>query len=133
MTMAAALHLAPFETPPPSRGFEASERPLDLVYLARQTAGDRALEVELLGLFDRQAALIAEKLAAPVADEHHDVLADLAHKLKGSARAVGANRVAAAAENYEYCARAGVLRPIDVKALVEAVAQVRAALRELAS
>ena len=130
--MTAALHLDPFEMPPPSRGFEASERPLDLVYLARQTAGDRALEVELLGLFDRQAASIAEKLAAPD-DENQDARADLAHKLKGSARAVGANGVAAAAENYEYCARAGVLRPSDVKALIEAVAQVRAALRELAS
>ena len=63
--MTAAMHLDPFEMPPPSLGFEASERPLDLVYLARQTAGDRGLEVELLGLFDRQAASIAEKLAAP--------------------------------------------------------------------
>jgi HPt (histidine-containing phosphotransfer) domain-containing protein len=133
MMMAVALHLDRFETPPPSRGFETSERPLDLVYLARQTTGDRALEVAILGLFDRQAARIAEKLATPLGDEHQNARADLAHKLAGSARAVGANRVAAAAENYEYCARAGALRPIDVKALVEAVAQVRAALRELAS
>jgi HPt (histidine-containing phosphotransfer) domain-containing protein len=130
--MTAALHLDRFETPPPSRGFEASDRPLDLVYLARQTGGDTALEVELLGLFDRQAASIAERLAAPY-DENQEACADLAHKLKGSARAVGANGVAAAAENYEYCARAGVLRPSDVKALIEAVAQVRVALRELAS
>ena len=130
--MTAALDLDRFETSPPSRGREASERPLDLVYLARQTAGDRALEVELLGLFDRQAASIAERLAAPD-DENQDVRADLAHKLKGSARAVGANGVASAAEHYEYCARAGMLRPSDVKALIEAVAQVRAALRELAS
>ena len=130
--MTATLHLDRFEMSPPSRGFEASERPLDLVYLARQTAGDRALEVELLGLFDRQAASIAERLAA-LDDENQDACANLAHKLKGSARAVGANGVAAAAEHYEYCARAGVLRPSDVKALIEAVAQVRAALRELAS
>lgn len=130
--MTAALDLDRFETSPPLRGREASERPLDLVYLARQTAGDRALEVELLGLFDRQAASIAERLAAPE-DENQDARADLAHKLKGSARAVGANGVAAAAEHYEYCARAGMLRPSDVKALIEAVAQVRAALRELAS
>jgi HPt (histidine-containing phosphotransfer) domain-containing protein len=132
MTMTTALHLNRFETPPSSRGFDASERPVDLVYLARQTAGDRALEVALLGLFDRQAAKIAERLAAPE-DENQDARADLAHKLKGSARAVGANGVAAAAEHYEYCARAGLLRPSDVTALIEAVAQVRAALRELAS
>jgi HPt (histidine-containing phosphotransfer) domain-containing protein len=130
MMMTAALHLDRFETPPPSRGFAAPERPLDLVYLARQTAGDRALEVELLGLFDRQAAAIAERLAAP---DDENGCADLAHKLKGSARAVGANGVARAAEHYEYSARAGMLRPSDVKALIEAVAQVRAALRELAS
>ena len=87
----------------------------------------------ILGLFDRQAARIAEKLAAPLVDEHQDARADLAHKLAGSARAVGANAVAAAADNYECCARAGALRPVDVKTLVEAVARVRATLSELAT
>lgn len=117
----------------PERG-GAENPPLDLVYLSRQTAGDRALEVELLGLFDRQAATVANLLAAPpAAGEPDDARGKLAQKLAGSARAVGANAVAAAAENVHHCIRAGVLRPCDVTALVEAVAQVRAALRDLAN
>jgi HPt (histidine-containing phosphotransfer) domain-containing protein len=116
----------------------ATDCPIDLVHLARQTMGDRALEVELLALFDRQAAQIAQKLGAQDSDATQDSnaaagwRADLAHKLKGSARAIGAHGVAAAAENYEHCARAGILRPVDAALLVEAVAEVRAALRELA-
>jgi hypothetical protein len=117
----------------PERG-GAGTPPLDLVYLSRQTAGDRALEIELLGLFDRRAASIADLLTAPpVAGEPADARGKLARKLAGSARAVGANGVAAAAENVDHCLRAGVLRPSDLAALVDAVAQARAALRELAS
>jgi HPt (histidine-containing phosphotransfer) domain-containing protein len=117
----------------------ATDCPIDLVHLARQTMGDRALEVELLALFDRQAAQIAQKLgaedtgAAQDSDATKSWRADLAHKLKGSARAIGAHGVAAAAENYEHCARTGILQPVDAALLVEAVAEVRAALRELAS
>ena len=132
--MTAAPRFAEFASrPAPERG-GAHNPPLDLVYLSRQTAGDRALEVELLGLFDRQAAAIADLLAAsPAAGESAEARGKLAQKLAGSARAVGANAVAAAAENVHHCIRAGVLRPSDVTALVEAVAQVRAALRDLAS
>ncbi len=110
--------------------------PIDLVHLSRQTMGDRALEAELLALFDRQAAKIAEELGEkpgrPDADKSNAWRADLAHKLKGSACAVGAHEVAAAAENYEYCVRAGILRAADADRLTEAVAQVRATLRDLA-
>jgi HPt (histidine-containing phosphotransfer) domain-containing protein len=106
--------------------------PIDLVHLARQTMGDRSLEVELLALFDRQAGKIAAQLSGLDGHEGQGWRVELAHKLKGSARAVGAFAVAAAAENYEHCARAGVLQPMDASRLVEAVAEVRAALRDLA-
>jgi hypothetical protein len=140
--MTAASRFAEFAPrPEPERGCAEKRAemlpgtwPLDLVYLSRQTAGDRALEVELLGLFDRQAAAAAELLAAPPPPgESDDLRGKLARKLAGSARAVGANTVAAAAENVHHCLTAGVLRPSDVAALLEAVAQVRAALRDLAS
>jgi HPt (histidine-containing phosphotransfer) domain-containing protein len=121
------------ETPRFAEGRAARPCPIDLVHLARQTMGDRDLEAELLALFDRQAAQIAEKLTAPLGEDSPLARADLAHKLKGSARAVGAHAVAAAAENYEHCARAGVLRPAEGARLAEAVAEVRAALRELAA
>jgi HPt (histidine-containing phosphotransfer) domain-containing protein len=102
--------------------------PIDLVHLARQTMGDRALEMELLALFDRQAGEIADRLSIA---ETGGASADLAHKLKGSARAIGAGAVAAAADNYEHGARAGLLRQSDADRLVVAVTEARAFLTAL--
>jgi HPt (histidine-containing phosphotransfer) domain-containing protein len=68
------------------------ERPVDLVHLARQTLGDRALEREVLGLFKVQARAIFAQLQAVTQKQAR---LDLAHTLKGSARAVGAWQVAA--------------------------------------
>ena len=134
---AAALRKDDFETSAasvsyPSGSHLAPACPIDLVHLSRQTMGDRALEVELLALFDRQAGQIAAKLGTIEAGPVEIWRADLAHKLKGSARAIGAHAVAAAADNYEHCARAGVLRPADASQLVQAVTEARAALRDLA-
>ena len=74
------------------------ERPIDLVHLARQTLGDRDLEREILGLFIVQAKSILNQLEKAAEARAR---MDLAHTLKGSARAVGAWRVAAAAETCE--------------------------------
>ncbi len=117
-----------FEGSPLSGAPARADTPIDLVHLARQTLGDRELEAELLALFDRQATRIADKLKIPAAGA---ASADLAHKLKGSARAVGANAVAIAADHYEHAARAGVVSQIDADRLVAATAAVRAFLREL--
>lgn len=70
------------------------ERPVDLVHLARQTLGDRALESEVLGLFQVQARAIFAQLQTVTQSQAR---LDLAHTLKGSARAVGAWQVAEAA------------------------------------
>jgi HPt (histidine-containing phosphotransfer) domain-containing protein len=79
---------------------------IDLVHLSRQTLGDSALEAELLILFDRQALQFAARLAPPVKAGEGDWRGDLAHTLKGSARAVGAFQVGDAAEAYEIGVRA---------------------------
>lgn len=73
------------------------DRPIDLVHLARTTLGDRSLEREVLQLFDRQSTLLIARMrtAAPGG------VATLAHTLKGSARGIGAWRVARAAEALE--------------------------------
>jgi HPt (histidine-containing phosphotransfer) domain-containing protein len=80
-------------------------RPIDLIHLARQTDGDRDLETELLGLFRRQAGQIVARLSADLPGDSVPWRADLAHTLKGSARAIGATRVAIKAEIYEVQAR----------------------------
>lgn len=109
----------------------APSHPIDLVHLSRQTMGDRELEHEVLALFERQASHIGGKLATLESGEDHLVRADLAHKLKGSARAVGAFAVATAAENYEHSARAGLFRAMDSRQLQEALAEALGALRDL--
>jgi hypothetical protein len=77
-----------------------SERPIDLVHLARMTRGDRGLEREVLQLFDRQAATLIGRMrssAGPAASA-------AAHVLTGSARGIGAWPVARAAQAVEQAA-----------------------------
>lgn len=71
--------------PRPSGG-----RPVDLVHLARQTGGDKALETEVLALFARQAREAVARIGSLDAGER----SELAHRLAGAAKAVGAFEVA---------------------------------------
>jgi len=128
---ASALRNSDFATGAPSAA-RAVPHPIDLVHLSRQTMGDRALEIEVLALFDRQAAQISERLGAIEIDRAGVWRADLAHKLKGSARAIGACEGATAAEDYEHRVRAGLLRAADAQALVDSIIRARRALRDLA-
>ena len=72
-------------------------RPVDLVHLARQTMGDRALEQEVLALFVQQATLVRDQIAAASTAER----LRLAHGLIGSARGVGAFAIADCAVEIE--------------------------------
>ena len=72
--------------------------PIDRVHLARYTLGNLTLEIEILGLFAGQAP---ETLAQLATARTEKAWRDAAHTLKGSARAVGANRVADCAERAE--------------------------------
>jgi hypothetical protein len=93
----AALSIA-FEAPDNYRGFSVTEnRPIDLVHLARQTSGDKALEIEVLQTFARQARVCMNVLAGG----QSDVISSTAHRLKGAASAIGAFRVSDAAEALE--------------------------------
>lgn len=64
---------------------------LDLVHLTRQTFGDASLEREVLLLFVRQAKATVTALRQAKSDEERR---RLFHMLKGSARGVGAFRLA---------------------------------------
>lgn len=76
----------------------ASSQPIDLDHLARYTLGAQTLEREVLELFCAQAASYFEQLRAAMSERDWK---DAAHALKGSALAVGAFRVARAAEQAE--------------------------------
>lgn len=85
---------------------ERANRPVDLVHLSRHTFGDRDLEREVLALFLRQSRqCIARLKAGPASDDRRIV----AHTIKGSARGIGAWRVAEIAGEVEAnAAEAGV-------------------------
>jgi hypothetical protein len=104
---------------------EPDDRPIDLVHLARMTLGERSLEREVLALFDRQATLLLARMrsAAPAG------ILTLAHTLKGSARGIGAWRVARAAEALEGVSGPETAAAID--GLAAAVEEVRAVIAEL--
>ncbi len=87
-----------------------SDPPVDLVHLARHCLGDRELEEELLRLFRLQAQALTAQLSDP-SQLSLESKAKVAHKLRGSALAVGARRVAGAALRIEELASASGDRP----------------------
>ncbi len=76
-------------------------RALNLVHLARQSAGDVALERELLTLFGQQSRVILAQISKDSVAQNASQFAELVHRLRGSALAVGAECVAEAAEACE--------------------------------
>jgi HPt (histidine-containing phosphotransfer) domain-containing protein len=77
---------------------DGGHRPVDLVHLARYTMGDRDLEREVLTLFARQSDIYVARLRDARSAK---AWVEAAHTLKGSARGIGAWRVADAAERAE--------------------------------
>lgn len=69
---------------------------LDLAHLSRQTFADRALERDVLALFDAQCVRLIGLVARGGAARDEAL-----HTLKGAARAVGAWRVASLAQAIE--------------------------------
>jgi HPt (histidine-containing phosphotransfer) domain-containing protein len=105
---------------------------IDLVHLSRQTLGDNALESELLRLFIVQTQQYASWLKEPPVSDDVAKRADLTHRLKGSARAVGAFPLAEAAEIYEEALRAGAKdTTIEAGRLAEALENARLAATQL--
>jgi len=81
----------------PGHGPAAAQAAIDLAHLSRMTFADGDLQREVLDLFDRQALVLVDRMrAGPAA-----VAKASAHTLSGSARGIGAWRVAQAAEALE--------------------------------
>lgn len=93
----AAVSIA-FEAPDNSNGPSPSKvRPIDLVHLARQTMGDKAVEIEVLQMFARQARACLQDIASGESAK----VGAAAHRLKGAASSIGAFRVSQSAEAVE--------------------------------
>jgi HPt (histidine-containing phosphotransfer) domain-containing protein len=102
-------------------GSNSEFRVIDEEHLRRMTLGDRGLERDLLLIFVRQSAMILDRISG----RDRAAIADAAHTMIGSARSIGAWRVASAAEQLERVADQG-----SEKALEEAIAALRSASLE---
>ena len=107
----------------PSTALAPHPAPLDVEHLVRMTCGEKALEREVLVLFLAQSSGLIDALK----DNPVEVAA-LSHTLKGSARAIGASRVAARAAALEAAARRGGDPARPFAALCEAVTEARSAI-----
>ena len=105
---------------PPAADPTANPGPLDFDHLERMTLGEKALEREVLEMFVAQSARLLDALATLPADT-----SALAHTLKGSARAIGAFKVAGCAAALE---TAGQGDDAALAALRDAVAEARTAI-----
>lgn len=107
----------------PSPPLVPDEAPLDLKHLSRMTLGEQSLEREVLAMFAAQAKDVAGRLAGSPANA-----AELAHTLKGSARSVGAFRLADALEAYEIELRGGAEVAPALETVCVEVARARTAI-----
>ena len=114
-----ALHIEQVQWMP-SPPLAPDHGPIDLAHLQRMTLGDAHLEQEVLAMFAAQAVGLMDELASLPGN-----VPELAHKLKGSAQAIGAFRVAEAAEWLE---TAGHDAGQALMVLNEAVAEARTSI-----
>jgi len=76
--------------------------PVDLAHLDRYTGGDRAINEEILGLFDSHCREMLERLEGIASDPGAaKTWREVAHTLKGAARGIGAFPLADAAAEAE--------------------------------
>ena len=119
-----SVRAAAVGVPPRKPACASAENPVDLVHLSRQSLGDRSLEMEILALFRSQSELYLDRLEnATTIDERKMA----AHTILGSARGLGAWRVASEAESLQdQC-----VRNCDVSALRKAVEEANVYISEL--
>jgi HPt (histidine-containing phosphotransfer) domain-containing protein len=112
-----SLHPQPIDWMP-SPPLVPEDGPIDLQQLQRMTLGDAALEREVLALFITQSERLMGTLATLPVEA-----GALAHTLKGSARSIGATRVAECASVLELAIRKGENPRPGLAELNEAVAE----------
>lgn len=105
----------------PSPPLVPDDGPINFDHLRQMTMGDASLEQEVLAMFAAQSTELIEKIVRLPPN-----VAELAHKLKGSAQAVGAFRVADAAEWLVDVVREGSDNAEALMTLTDAVLEARA-------
>ena len=115
------------QTPAPP--LAPAEQVIDLDQLARMSLGERSLEREVLTLFNLQAGILVQRMVG----EDPKYVAGLAHTLSGSARGVGAWKVAEAAAAVERLASAPepIMPSSAMSRLSAAVSEAQAAIAKI--
>ena len=103
------------------------DQPIDRTHLFKMTLGDQSLEAEVLRLFERQSAMLLGRMSVSESDK----LRALAHTLNGSARGIGAWRVAHAAQAVEAAAADPSLAEPAIAALRAAIEEAVGAIEQL--
>ncbi len=94
--------------------------PIDLSHLARYTGGDKALNAEILRLFDDQVSQMVGQLLGILDQRDGRKWREVTHTIKGAARGVGAFAMGEAAADAE---------PVDPGTQRDRAVQVIEALR----
>jgi len=97
-----------------------ADTPIDLAHLARYTGGDKALNAEILKLFDGQVSEMVTQLLGVLEQRDARKWREVTHTIKGAARGVGAFAMGDAAANAE---------PVDPNTSPERAIQMIEALR----
>jgi len=112
----------------PSPPLVPDDGPIDSGHLDRMTLCDAGLTREVLAMFSAQAVGLIGRLQSGRSESWLADAPALAHTLKGTARAVGAFRVADAAEGLEDALRKGSDPAEALDGLKEAVVEARTAI-----
>jgi HPt (histidine-containing phosphotransfer) domain-containing protein len=107
----------------PGTGNDTQPSILDEEHLGRMTLGDRQVEREVLEIFVRHSATTLNLVLDCIADRDPAAAAAAAHTMIGSARGIGAWRVAQAAQRLQRAVNTGG----DEQQLGEAIAALKAA------
>jgi HPt (histidine-containing phosphotransfer) domain-containing protein len=110
----------------PSPPLAPDDGPIDIGHLGRMTLDDGSLQRQVLAMFLAQTDSLIGALAGLPADA-----AALAHKLKGSARAIGAFGLADAAQRLEAAILNGADPSRPLRDLTDAVALARSAVEAI--
>jgi HPt (histidine-containing phosphotransfer) domain-containing protein len=97
-----------------------ADAPVDLSHLARYTGGDKALNAEILKLFDDQVSQMVDQLLGVLEQRDGRKWREVTHTIKGAARGVGAFAMGEAAVDAE---------PVDPATNPERAIEVIEALR----
>lgn len=108
---------------------DRTNRPIDLVHLARQTMGDQMLEQEVLRMFERQVNVYFERVRAT--HDHYELELGL-HTLRSASVGIGATALADIVRGAEReLAEVGRVDPETLDDMAMAVSEVSAYILNL--